>query len=130
MMRDQIISYLTANMPSTFKVSTELPFEEGGNPLFRKNMRRFYVNDEQLEQTVLLPVLDGNIMETKTTIQAFVAVDAKNRPSDLDTAISVMVNSRTQSGITNSFRNELTYTTEIDDSVEIYSFEYNFYTIA
>ena len=128
-MRSQIISYLTANLPSTFKVSTELPFEEGGNPLFRKNMRRFYLDDEEVEQTVLFPTFTGDITETKTSILAYVAVDAKNRPSDLDTAISVMVNSRTQSGITTSFRNELTYTTEIDEGVEIYTFEYNFYTI-
>lgn len=128
-MRSQIISYLTANMPATFKVSTELPFEEGGSPLFRKNMRRFYVEDAQVEQTVLLAAFDGDIMETRTTILAYLAVDAKNRPSDFDTAISVMVNSRTQSGITNSFRNELTYTTEIDEGVEIYTFEYNFYSV-
>lgn len=130
-MRSNLITYMTNNMPSSFKVSSELPFDEGGSPLFRKNMKRFYLGNAQVETTVLQAIINGNdVMETRSTIFAYLAVDAKNRPSDLDTALSVMVNARTQSGISTSFRNEFTYTTEIDEGVEIYTFEYNFYTIA
>lgn len=130
-MRSELITYITNNLPSAFKASTELPFGEGGNPLFRKNMKRVYVGNEQVEQTVLQAIMNGNdVMETRTTLFAYLAVDAKNRSSDLDSALSVMANARTQSGISASFRNEYTYTTEIDEGVEIYTFEYNFYTIA
>jgi hypothetical protein len=118
-------------MPASFKVSNELPFEEGGNNLFRKNFKRVYVGNEQKSMTVLQAIMNGaDVMETQTTINAYLAVDAKNRPSDLDTALSVMAQARTQSGISNSFRNEFTYTTEIDGSFEIYTFEYIFRTIA
>lgn len=130
-MRSELITYLTANMPASFKVSNELPFEEGGNNLFRKNFKRVYVGNEQKSMTVLQAIMNGaDVMETQTTINAYLAVDAKNRPSDLDTALSVMAQARTQSGISNSFRNEFTYTTEIDGSFEIYTFEYIFRTIA
>lgn len=130
-MRDLLITYLTANMPSTFKVSNELPFEEGNNSLFRKNMKRFYVGNEQITTRVLQAIINGDdVMETQRTIFVYMATDAKNRSNDLDTALSVMANARTQCGISNSFRNEFTFTTEIDGSVEIYTFEYIFNSIA
>ena len=130
-MRAELLTYLTNNLTGSIKVSTELPFENSGVALYRKNMKRVYVDNADLEATQLQGVLNGNdIMQFEHTVQVYLAVDAKNRPSDLDSALSVILNARTQSGINDSFRNEFNYTVEIDGDVEVYTFTYTFATIA
>ena len=130
-MRAQLLTYLTANLTGTIKVSQEQPFDQGGQALYLKNMRRVYLQEEYTEQDQLIPVLDSSdIMQTITVVKGFLAVDAKNRNSDLDTALSVLANARTGANITDSFRKEFDYTITIDTDVMIYEFEYRFYTLA
>lgn len=129
-MRAQLLNYLTANLTGTIKVSAEQPFESGGDALYLKNMRRVYLQEEYTEQDQLIPVLDAqDIMQQITYVKAFLAVDAKNRNTDLDSALQVLAAARTGAEITNSFRKECSYTTTIDNDVLIYEFEYRFYTI-
>lgn len=130
-MRAQLLTYLTANLTGSIKPSQEQPFDQGGSALYLKNMRRVYLQEEYTEQDQLIPVLDSSdIMQTITVVKGFLAVDAKNRNSDLDTALSVLANARTGANITDSFRKEFDYTITIDTDVMIYEFEYRFYTLA
>lgn len=129
-MRDQLLAYLTAQLTGSIKVSQEQPFEQGGNPLYLKNMRRVYLQEERVEQDLLVPVLDDTgVMQSITYVQAYLAVDAKSRNSDLDAALSTLSQARLGANITNSFRKEFDYTTTIDNDQLVYEFEYRFYTI-
>lgn len=130
-MRAQLLTYLTANLTGSIKTSQEQPFDQGGSALYLKNMRRVYLQEEYTEQDQLIPVLDASdIMQTITVVKGFLAVDAKSRNSDLDTALSVLAGARTGANITDSFRKEFDYTITIDTDVMIYEFEYRFYTLA
>lgn len=129
-MRTELLAYLTANLTGSIKTSLELPFQQGGDALYLKNMRRVYLDEEYTEQDQFIGVLDADdIMQNITYVRAFLAVDAKNRNTDLDSALQVLANARTGATITNSFRKECSYTTSIENDVLLYEFEYRFYTI-
>ena len=129
-MRTALLTYLTANLTSTISVSQELPFEQGGNPLYLKNMRKVYLDEPFTEQDQLIPVLSGvDINQNITRIRGYLAVDAKNRNTDLNTALATLANARLGAVIPNSFRKEFDYTTTLDNDRVIYEFEYRYHTI-
>jgi hypothetical protein len=130
-MRTELLTYLTANLTASIKSSNELPFDQGGNVLYLKNMRRVYIDEPYIVQEEFIPTLDLNgIFRNVTHIKAYLAVDAKNRNADLDSALSTIANAKNTSTITSSFRREFDYTTTIDNDILLYEFEYRFYNIA
>lgn len=129
-MRGQLLTYLTANLTGTIKPSQELPFEEGNNRLYLKNMRRVYVNEPFTEIDRLYGTLNGcNVNQKITYVRAYLAVDAKNRNADLDAALTMMDSAKDVTTIT-AHRREFDYTTNIEDDKLIYEFEYRFYSIS
>jgi len=130
-MRAELLTYLTANLTGSIKTSQELPFDQGGNALYLKNMKRVYLSEPTKEQSVLVPILsEEDICQTITTVQGYLAVDAKNRNADLDSALATMASAKLVNTITDSFRKEFDYTTTIDNDILLYEFEYRFYNIA
>lgn len=131
-MRTALLSYLTTNLTGTIKPSQELPFEQGGTANYLRNMRKVYLDEPYTEQDSLINTLDevSEVNQVITTVRAYLAVDAKNRNADLDSALSIMTSALRQASITNSFRKEFDYTTTIDDDRIIYEFEYRYYTLA
>lgn len=129
-MRSQILTYLTANLTGSIKASQELPWAEGNNPLYLKNMKRVYLDEPNTEVDELVPTFESDVLQKITTIRGFLAVDAKNRNADLDTALTTLAQAKDVSTITDSFRKEFDYTTTIDGAVIVYEFEYRFYTLA
>jgi len=90
-----------------------------------------YLSEPTKEQSVLVPILsEEDICQTITTVQGYLAVDAKNRNADLDSALATMASAKLVNTITDSFRKEFDYTTTIDNDVLLYEFEYRFYNIA
>ena len=131
-MRTELLAYLTANLTATIKPSSELPFQEGNNALYLKNMRRVYLDEPNTEVSRLYGTLDANyhINEKITYVRAYLCVDAKNRNSDLDTALTTMDSAKDVTTITTAHRKEFDYITNIEDDKLIYEFEYRFYTIS
>lgn len=130
-MRTALLTYLTANLTGTIKTSQEQPFDQGGAAIYLKNLRRVYLQEPFTELDQLIPVLDDtDVMQKITYVRGFLAVDAKNRNTDLDAALAVLANARMGANIQNSFRKEFDYTTTIDNDLLIYEFEYRFYTLA
>lgn len=129
-MRTQLLDYLSTALTGAIKVSLEQPFDQGGNPLYLKNKLRVYLSEPTTAQAQLVAVLaDTDIQQLITTVTGFLAVDAKNRNADLDSALQVLASARTQATITDSFRKEFDYTASIDADVLLYEFEYRFYSI-
>jgi len=125
--RDDLITRLTTNLTAHtgFKVSSELPFDSAGQPLFQKNMKTVYVDEEQLDVTEYASVLSANqIMQTETTVNAYLVTDAKNQPSDIDTVVSNVLVARNV--VTGTIDKSSSVESEIDDDRITYTFEYNF----
>lgn len=129
-MRAELLSYLTtATSTATIKVVSELPWNTAGEPLYLKNMKKMYLDQEQKTQTTLVPTLNGgDVYQDDLSVTGYFAVDAKNSPTGLSQAITTILNARDKTGVSN-FGSEADYTTEIQDDVIIYTVEYRFNTI-
>jgi hypothetical protein len=129
-MRAELLSYLTtATSTSTVKTVSELPWNTSGEPLYLKNMKKFYLDQDQRAESVLIPVLGGSpdVMTNVTTVRGYFAVDAKNQPAGLDAAVTALLNAKNQVSVSN-FGIESDYTTEIQDDVLVYTVEYRINT--
>jgi hypothetical protein len=131
-MRAELLAYLTtATSTATVKTVSELPWNTAGQPLYLKNMKKFYLGQEEFEQSVLIPTLPGqnDIMQNTVKVSGYFAVDAKNQPAGLSTAITTILGAKDRTGLGN-FGTESDYTTEIQDDVLIYTVEYRLNTTA
>jgi hypothetical protein len=127
--RDTLKANLDIALASTnVSVSAELPYSSAGEALYLKNMKFVYIDEDNISKTVLFPTLDkSDITETTTTVTAYLAVDAKNDLSDIDTIISSILNSR--NAVSGQTVNECEMTTDIEADVLTYTFNYNFITV-
>lgn len=129
-MRAELLAYLTtATSALAVKTVSELPWNTAGEPLYLKNMKKFYLDQDQIEQTTLIPVLPGSddVLQNNITVRGYFAVDAKNQPTGLSTALTTFLSAKSKTGIAN-FGVESDYTTEIQDDVLIYTVEYRMNT--
>jgi len=86
-MRDNVIAAIQRLGLSGYGLSQELPFDSSGQSLFIKNPKRVYVDNEQVEEEPLYLTLGPSsldIMNNTTSVTVFIAVDAKNKPSNYD----------------------------------------------
>ena len=128
--RSDLITQITTNLSghSNISISSELPFDSGGNPLYEKNMNTVYVDEQELTVETLYKTLDSaNVNQTTTTINAYLSTDAKNQFNDIDTVVANLLIARNV--ISNTLESNSDYETEITDDVITYTFEYNFITV-
>jgi hypothetical protein len=129
-MRTELLAYLsTATSTLAVKTVSELPWNTAGEPLYLKNMKKFYLDQNQVEQTTLIPVIYGDdVFQNDLVVKGYFAVDAKNEPANLATAITTILSAKDQISV-NNFGAESDYTTEIQDDVIIYTVEFRLNTI-
>lgn len=124
--RTDLISAITTALSTLtqFTVSQELPWSQNNQPLYRKNFKKVYVDQTNVEQTTLIPTLNGqDVFQDQQTCMAYLAVDAKNPPSQLAAAVDKILQCKSNINVIN-FGNESDYTLEIDEDVLVYSFEF------
>ena len=130
-MRTELLTYLTAQLTESIKTSQELPWSEGVNPLYMKNPRRVYLDEPYTEQETLLPTLDSlQINQRTTVVRWFLTVDAKNRNTDLDSALTILGSAKDITTITGVFTRLFDYTVSIDNDRVVYAGEYRFANLA
>jgi hypothetical protein len=127
-MRAELLTAITAAVSTLtqFAVSTELPWSQGNLPLYRKNMKKIYVDRDDREQTILYPVFVGqDVYDYLLTTRVYVAVDAKNPPSQLDSVITKIISAKDTTTLVTS-ATECDYSIDKDEDVLIYTFEFRF----
>ena len=125
-MRSELMSAITSatSTLTQFAVSIELPWAQNGQPLYLKNMKKIYIDRERMEETTLIPTLNGGeVFQNDLITLAYLAVDAKNPPSQLDSAITKILSARATIGVVN-FGSESDYTLDKQEDVLIYTFEF------
>ena len=125
-MRTQLLSAITTAISTLtqFAVSQELPWEQNGTPLYLKNMKKIYVDRERQEETMLIPTLNGGeVYQDDLIAEVYVAVDAKNTPTQLDTLITKILGVKYTINVVN-FGTESDYTVDKQEDVLIYTFEF------
>lgn len=125
-MRSQLLTAITSatSTLTQFAVSTELPWSQNGTPLFRKNLKKIYVDQSRQEQTTLIPTLNGGeVFQNDLITNVYVSCDAKNPPSQLDNLVAQVLSAKDSTGVIN-FGTESDYTIDKDEDVLIYTFEF------
>jgi hypothetical protein len=90
-MRDEILNYLRSQNLGVITVTTELPWSENGQELYLKNLKKVYVDRDNVEVVPLVATLDAVKISTEvTTVSVYLGCDAKVLPPNLDQAIAVM----------------------------------------
>ena len=130
-MRIQLLSAITTatSTLTQFAVSQELPWEQNGSALYRKNMKKIYVDKDYKEENIMIPTLDRrNVLQDDLIANVYLAVDAKNPPSQLDSVVTKILGCKDQTGIVN-FVAESDYTVDKQEDVLIYTFEFRLNTV-
>ena len=125
-MRTELLSAITTAISTLtqFAVSQELPWSQNGTPLYLKNMKKIYVDRERQEETTLIPTLNGGeVFQDDLITEVYVAVDAKNTPSQLDALITKILGVKSTINVVN-FGSESDYTVDKQEDVLIYTFEF------
>ena len=125
-MRTELLSAITTAISTLtqFAVASELPWEQNGTPLYRKNMKKIYVDRDRMEETTLIPTLNGgDVFQNDLVSEVYLAVDAKNPPSQLDSVITKILSAKATTGVVN-FGSESDYTVDKQEDVLIYTFEF------
>lgn len=88
-MRQAIIDGITALNLGTFTVSQELPWDAAGTPLYQKNLKVFYVDEPDSEESALINVLNptGSLATKVSTVRVYVSADAKQQPANYDSLV-------------------------------------------
>jgi hypothetical protein len=130
-MRTQLLSAITSAISTLtqFATSQELPWEQNNQPLFRKNMKKVYIDKTIQEESTLIPTLDNvNVLEDNFICNAYLCVDAKNTPTQLDSVVTNILACKDRTGIVN-FTAESDYTIDKTEDVLTYTFEFRLNTL-
>jgi len=125
-MRSGILTRLQSSFSTStvFRVSSELPWTQGDNPLYLKNLKTIYVDQPEQITSGLIDTLDyKGVDQIDQNLEVFLSVDAKNPPTALDAAVSTILAAKDYTGVTN-FSNESDYTVEINNDIMTYTFEF------
>jgi hypothetical protein len=125
-LRTELLANVTTALTgSSVAVSSELPWSSGGQELYRKNKKKFYLSETNQNITQLQSTLDTNdVFQTEDVLTAYLTVDAKNQPADIQTVVSAVLNSRLS--VDDYFVRECEASSETESDEIIYTFEYRF----
>lgn len=128
-MRSNLLTYISANLPSGFKVSQELPWSESGNtPLYNKNLKTIYLDREQNELVDLIPIINGTDIQNRIDrVRGYLTVDAKNAPANIDSVITtIRAATNSAAGIGSYHSRTIDLTVDYIGDQITYSWEYVF----
>lgn len=127
--RDTLLANLSTSLSSTnVSITNELPFSAAGVPLYEKNMKKFYLDVDNTDTREMFLTLDNNdVFEREVTLTGYLSVDAKNQPTDIETVVNTVINSRLS--VADCYVRECAVTDEILDDRVNYTFEFRFLTI-
>lgn len=125
-MRSNLLSAITTAVSTLtqFAVSQELPWTQAGDPLYRKNMKKIYVDNVITDQsTILFTFEKANLDEILYTCNVFFTIDAKNPPSQTAQVLQKILDCKGSTGLV-SFDDESDYSVENDEDRLIYTIQF------
>jgi len=126
--RDTLLTSLTTSLATTsVGVSSELPFNSGDVRLDIKNKKTLYIDQDNVGKEVLYNTLNGDVYQTTTSLNAYLTVDAKNQPSDIDSVSNTIREARLL--VTGPYSKECATSTEITNDYITYTFNFEYITV-
>lgn len=126
-MRTEILAYVQALNLGTVTVSTELPWTDNDVPLYLKNLKKVYVDIDNVTAEPFIQALNGvNISNEITSVRLYFACDAKVLLPNYEDIITVLKAARNIATITGVQRREVDVTTTTENDVLVTELEYRF----
>jgi hypothetical protein len=123
-MRTEILDYINTLSLGGFLLSQEIPFEENGDPLYLKNLKKIYVGITEYATEPLITTLSSeNINSETTTIRIFFAADAKSLPTNYDTLVEDLRAAKDIDTIDGIFRREVSVETTFESDALVTQLE-------
>lgn len=112
---------------SNFRLSSEYPTSPDGTTLYTKNLRTFYVDQQQPALVEIFSTLDNAVLDkTETVINVYMAHDAKTEPGNITATINAAMLAKNNISAVSS---TVDVTSQIDSDMITYTLEYNFTTV-
>ena len=129
-MRQAIYDHIDGLTLGSFNLSSELPWSTGGTSLYLKNLKRIYVDADQVTEDLSIAALNGLIINNETTVvRVFFACDAKQLPSNYETVVSGIRTAKSTASIEGVSRRECDVTTSFEEDIVVTEFEFRFIKI-
>lgn len=126
-MRTEILEYCQALNLGTVTVSTELPWTDNNVPLYLKNLKKIYVDIDNVEIEPFIQALNGlNITNEITSVRLYFACDAKVLLPNYDDIVTELKGVKNVTTITGVQRRECVITTSTENDVLVTELEYRF----
>lgn len=121
------IRALGATTLGTFSMSTELPYDASGTPLYLKNFKKIYVDVDQISQEATLSTLNGATwVDETTTVRTYFVTDAKQLPSNYETLVDAIKETRLTEDITGVTQRRCQVSTRFEADALVTEFEFSF----
>ena len=126
-MRQAIYNAIAALNLGTYAMSTELPWDNNGQPLYLANLKRIYVDVAAIRQEEAIDTLDGQgSVDEITTIRVYFVNDAKQLPSNYDALVQSIKEARTTPDITGVIQRLCQVDTRFESDRLVTEFEFSF----
>ena len=129
-MRTAIYNYIDGVSKGSFTLTNELPWDSSGQPLYLKNIKRIYVNTDQVQEELVYATLNGVCINNEiTTVVATVCCDAKQLPSNYEALVTAIRGAKNTTDITGVSRRECDVTTRFEADLLVTEFEFRFINV-
>lgn len=129
-MRTEILDYINTLSLGGFLLSQELPFEENGDPLYLKNLKKLYVGIPEYSTEALIRTFSSqDITSETTTIRIFFAADAKSLPTNYEALVTDLKAAKDIDTIANIYRREVSVETTFESDALVTQLELRFTNI-
>lgn len=126
-MRAEILDYLKDLKLKNFNVSDELPFSNSGTQMYMKNLKRIYVDLEQVTNEPFIQLLNDIDIDTELhSVRLYFSTDAKQLPSDYNTVVSSIRGAKNVTTDENFHRRDVSSQTTFENDLMITEFEFRF----
>ena len=126
-MRDIVYNYIQDAKVKGFILSSNLPWEDNGAPIYHHNKKYIYVAPAQTQQSPMMDALDqrGTVDEI-TTVSVYFVNDAKKLPPEYDNAVEIIKGARLAPGTEGYIQRTCQVTTSFIADALITHFEFSF----
>lgn len=129
-MRSDLLAYIKGLKLKNFSTSDELPFTSG-TELYLKNLKKIYVDVEQVEITAFIPLLNSPDVDQEVhTIKVYFSTDAKQLPNDYSQVVSLIRLAKDSTVVPHGFRKDATVTTSYVNDILVTEIEFIFAKLA
>jgi len=123
-MRSDVLDYIQGSNLGTYKLSRSVPRDESGTPLFLKNPKTIYVDNENKTVNQLFQSFNGPTISTElTSILMVFSNDTKNIPNNYNELVGILVAAKDIQPLAGILSRDVTVQTAIEDDLQITTVE-------